>query len=244
MTVVVEVGRERFTLGREAEFTFGRDPSVCTVALGVEPLDRGISRLAGSISHDRGIWWITNRSSSRSLHVIDVETGLGVPLPVARDNWPAARHIIDRQALTVLVRGEVLTHALSVSASANELPVAYQLPQLHDPVRTSSLLPHPTDKQREALVSMVEGYLQPFPRYKPEPRTYEEAASRLGLPASTVRRRIESIRASLVEGGVAGLDSGDARRNLAEWILSNRVITSGDFEWFRNHLYERDRSKE
>ena len=62
----------------------------------------------------------------------------------------------------------------------------------------------------------------------PEPRTYEEAAQRLGLPATTVRKRIEGIRHVLVEAGVPGLEGGDARRNLSEWLLSNRLITADD----------------
>ena len=217
-----------FHLEPEVAFTFGRDPTICTVCLGADPIDQGISRLAGSITCDNGVWWIVNRSSSRSLHVVDGETGIGVPLPVARDNWPSPRHAVDRPRLTILVPGEVLTHALSVRVAGDGLPPAETVPAPGDVVRTRNLLPHLTDKQRQALVAMVEGYLLRFPRYQPEPRTYEEAAARIGLPSSTVRKRIENVRRLLVEGGVPGLEGGDARRNLAEWLLSHRLITEQD----------------
>jgi len=230
VTVVVEVGGDRFDLLPGSAFTFGRDRGICTLGLGNDPLDRGISRLAGSIIHENSVWWIVNRSTTRSLHVVDVETGIAVPLPVARENWPAARHAIDRPRMTVLVTGEVLTHALSVLASGDALPAADALPTPIDPVRTKHLLPHLTAKQREGLVAMVEGYLVRFPQYHPEPRTYEEAARRLGLPPTTVRKRIENIRHLLVEAGVPGLEGGDARRNLSEWLLSNRLITADDLD--------------
>jgi hypothetical protein len=233
LTVVVEVGGERFELEPGIPFTFGRDAEVCTVGLGVSPLDLGISRVAGSISHERGLWWITNRSSTRSLHVIDIETGIATPLPVARDNWPTPVHPVGGAALTVLVAGEIQGHAISVQASPDDLPVVDSLPEAVDPLRTRDLLPPLTDKQREALVAMVEGYLLPFPHYRPEPRTYEEAARRLGLPASTVRKRIENVRGRLIESGVGGLEAADARRNLAEWMLANRIVTAADHAWLR-----------
>lgn len=225
MTVVVEVAGGRFELQPGEAFTFGRDRTICTVCLGGDPLDQGISRLAGSISHENGLWWILNRSTTRSLHVVDVETGIAIPLPVARESWPPSRHPVDRPNVTVLVTGEVLTHAISVSLSGDAVPTAAELPAPLDPISTKRLLPHLTGKQTEALVAMVEGYLVRFPHYRPEPRTYEEAADRLGLPPTTVRKRIESIRRALVEAGVPGLEGGDARRNLAEWLLSNRLIT-------------------
>ena len=241
MNVVVEVAGARFDLDPDVPFTFGRDRAVCTVCLGLDPLDAGISRLAGSIAYDNGLWWITNRSSTRSLHVVDLDTGIAVPLPVVRDNWPAPRHPVDRRRLAVLVVGEVLTHAISVTASGEGLPLPEEIPELVDPIRTRNLLPRLTDKRREALVAMVEGYLVPFPHYRPEPRTYEEAASRLGLPQTTVRKRIENVRLLLVEAGVPGLEGGDARRNLAEWLLVNRLITADDLDWLVSRQAESHR---
>lgn len=181
MSVVVEVAGARFELQAGIPFTFGRDRNICTVCLGDDPLDRGISRLAGSITWENGWCWITNLSRSRSLHVVDGETRLAVPLPVARENWPPARIPVDRPDLGILVVGEVLTHLIRLTISGDDFPAALDVPQVVDRVGTRELLPALTDKQREALVAMAEGYLLPHPRYHPEPRTYREAADRLGL---------------------------------------------------------------
>lgn len=238
MTLVVEVAGVGYELQPGVPFTFGRDGGVCTVCLGDDPLDRGISRLAGSISHDNAWWWIINRSSTRSLHVVDVETGLADPLPVARENWPPARLPVSRPRLDILVVGEILTHVLALTVSGEDLPLPGDVPHVVDPIGTREVLPALTDKRREALVAMVEGYLLPFPHYRPEPRTYQEAADRLGLERTTVKKRIEHISDHLQSAGVPGLDSGDARRNLAEWLLANRLITRADLDWMNERRRE------
>lgn len=235
--IVVEVAGQRFELDGSQQFTFGRDFGACDVALGTDPLDPGISRWAGSLDYDQGVWWITNRSSTRTLHVVDVETGIGVPLPVVRQNWPPARHAVDRERMTILVEGAIRTHALAVTAP----PQPTTTPERRafvDAIPTQNLLPALSDKQREALVALVEPYLWRFPRYRPEPKTYDGAAQRLGVPASTVRRRVEGLRTALMNRGVGGLDTGDARRNLAEWLLSNRIISRADLEWLERRLAE------
>ena len=244
MTIIVEVGGERLELDGTSPFTFGRDPSFCDMALGVDPFDQSISRWAGSLDHERGLWWITNRSATRTLHVVDVDTGIGIPLPVALDNWPPARHLIERERTTILVVGAIKTHAIAVTAPPRPA-TGDQRPQFIDLVPTQNLLPRLTDKQREALVALVEPYLRPFPIYRPEPRTYDQASRRLGLPSSAaVRRRIEDLRPALMDRGVAGLDTGDARRNLSEWILSNRIVTPEDVDWLDRRLRDGDVSED
>ena len=71
----------------------------------------------------------------------------------------------------------------------------------------------------------------PFPRYNPRPLTYSEIADMVGLPRSTVTKRIEAVRTQLKEHGVPGLEDDDARRPLAEWLLSMRLIVPADLEW-------------
>ena len=56
MTVIAEVGGQRYELDRTSQFTFGRDPGFCQAALGTDPLDLGISRWAGSVDHEDGLW--------------------------------------------------------------------------------------------------------------------------------------------------------------------------------------------
>ena len=48
--------------------TFGRS-ALCTICL--DGTDRGISRLAGSVRHESGTWWLSNCSTKRVLTVVD-----------------------------------------------------------------------------------------------------------------------------------------------------------------------------
>ena len=236
MSVRVQFAGKVFELEPSAPFTFGRDANACTVCLDAN--DVGISRVAGSISHTNGMWWVSNRSENRELQVID-ETGLSTTLPPARRGAPGGRHAVDRPQLTVLVTGEVLTHALAVMATPNEIPVAPEPPKVLDRTPTHTVSLRLTDKQREALVALVEGYLLPFPRYDPQPRTYADAALRLGLRRSVVAKRIEKVRLTLVQAGVPRLEGeDDARRHLAEWVLSTRVITRADLDWLKRRRGE------
>jgi hypothetical protein len=225
----VTVEERRFGLAPGEVLTFGRDRG-CTVCL--DPSDQGISRIAGSVEHDQGVWWIVNRSAKRTLHVLD-ETKLGMPLPVARSGWPPSRRAVDRPELTVLVAGDVWTHAIQVSApEASAAPGAGPLAGPTDPVSTVSQLPALTDNRREALVALARGYLRPYPHYDPRPLTYQAAADLLGLRRPQVVKRVEHVRLQLVEAGVLGLDDeGDARRALCEWLLAMRLITPADLAW-------------
>ena len=88
-----------------------------------------------------------------------------------------------------------------------------------------------TDARKEVLVALVSGYLHPFPRYDPRPLTYQEIADMVLIERSTVVKRIEAVRNQLREGGLPGLEDGDARRPLAEWLLSMRLLVPSDLQW-------------
>ena len=75
-------------------FTFGRGEE-CDAVL--DPDDVGISRLAGSVDRDDGVWWLVNRSASRALTVID-ELGL-------RSVLPPGRRVALEAPVTVVVEG-------------------------------------------------------------------------------------------------------------------------------------------
>lgn len=230
----IRVGDRVFELDPGQAFMFGRDDA-CTVCL--DPVDTGISRVAGSISQDEGTWWIVNRSAKRTLHVID-GTGISVPIPVALPGGPPSRRAVDRQPLTVLVAGDIWTHAIEVATLGK--PAAQTMADPTSPIPTVTHLPTITENQREALVALVSGYLQPFPRYDPHPLNYKAAGHLLGVGETVVRKRIESVRTSLVAAGAPGLDGkDDARRSLAEWTLAMRLVTAEDLAWLEKRLAER-----
>lgn len=223
-----EDGEVRATISRAGErhevsagevITFGRS-SVCTISL--DPHDRGISRIAGSLENDSGSWWLRNRSTSRAFVTVD-DRGIRGVVP------PGRRIAVDGR-LTVVVEGSVGRHALEVWTGPGEEPGR---------VREESLPPgeHPTaaggevlvnSLDRLALVALFSGYLQPFPRYDPHPRSYAAAAAALGWPRSTLVKRIEHLRARLTRAGIPNLVGDDALDHLAEWSLISGVLSRDD----------------
>ena len=75
--VLITHRQQRWDLAAGQVFTFGRAES-CTLCL--DPADLGISRLAGSIEADAGVWWILNRSGARTVTAVDE---LGIPTLIA-----------------------------------------------------------------------------------------------------------------------------------------------------------------
>ncbi len=226
MTVLLVNAKDRdFRLVPDEIFTFGRAGS-CSCVL--DPLDRGISRVAGAIVWETGGWWVVNRSTKRALHVVD-GLGLSVPLPVARSGWPASKRAVDPGGLRVLVAGDVWTHELRLIYA--DPPLASTSSPLQTGMSTSGQTPALTPARRVVLVGLVSGYLKPFPHYDPRPRTYGEIAEMTGLPRSTVVKRIEAFRDQLRQSGVPGLEHADARRPLSEWVLAARLITPSDLHW-------------
>ena len=214
--VVVHGGRPRALTALEV-LTFGRSTS-CTVCL--DPHDRGISRLAGSIEHDAGTWWACNRSAVRAFTIVDDLGIRGVVAP--------GRRIAITGPVTVVVEGSLRRHALEVSTDHNPRPV---------PPRADNDDPLPTAAAGEvaishldhmALLALFAGYLEVFPHYRPHPRTYAEAASVLGWPRSTLVKRIEYLRTRLTNAGVPNLLGENALGYLAEWALTTGVLRRSD----------------
>jgi hypothetical protein len=102
----VTIGDRTYRVREGERFTFGRSDE-CTVRL--DPEDRGISRLAGSIERDGGTWWLLNRSSLRPLGVVDelgVRSALG----------PGRRQPLDAP-LRVVVDGSASSHTLLIQVA-------------------------------------------------------------------------------------------------------------------------------
>jgi hypothetical protein len=204
-------------------FVFGRGTDCDLV---VHPNDRSISRQAGSLEWTGRNWIVSNRSRTRPIYRVE-RSGLRAPIGVGE--FHALRPGTTRVAIT----GEALTIELTIvvegePADAMEpddaTPARGAVPAPHEATR----LPDITRNERLALLAMLEGYLLDHPRYDPQPRTYADAAARLGLPAATVRKRIERLRVKLVECGVVELERADARFTLAEFALSTRLVSRAD----------------
>lgn len=204
-------------------FTFGRDEE-CTVRFA--PDDLGLSRLAGEVAHHDGHWWLRNRSRSRPLEVVD---DLGFRTVVA----PGRRLVLEGES-TVVLTGTVRRHALVVripdAAGDRGTGTAGAAPGSDLVATAVGAGVMVNDADREALAALFEGYLRPFPRHDPNPRTYAEAASRLDWPRTTLVKRIEYLRNRLTAAGVPGLHGDNALRGLAEYVISTAVLTRDDLE--------------
>jgi hypothetical protein len=223
--LLVSARDREFTLRPGDPFTFGRADS-CTCCL--DPVDRGISRIAGALVFEHGTWWVANRSETRALHIVD-SLGLSVPLPISRTGWPPSKRAVEPGGIRILVTGGVWTHELRCALADPHLQSSVVRPV--DIETTATQTPSLTDARKEVLVALVSGYLKPFPRYDPRPLSYAEIADMVDLPRSTVIKRIEAVRGQLRDSGVPGLEEADARRPLAEWLLSMRLIVPADLVW-------------
>ncbi|PZS13262.1 MAG: hypothetical protein DLM57_17120 [Pseudonocardiales bacterium] len=221
--VHVECGELSRTLAPGETFTFGRAPS-CSLCLDAD--DVAISRLAGRIEHDGHGWWVVNASTSRQLATVD-EFGL-------RSVLPPGRRIAVEGTARVLVEGAEITHQLTVTAAQDVSAGAAAKPRIPEGLPTSmgeSVMINPAD--RAALIALFAGYLEEGNRYDPYPKSYAAAAARLGLPRTTLVKRIEYLRARLTAAGVPNLTGPNALANLAEYALTTGVISRSDLALLR-----------
>ncbi len=201
----------------DAPFTFGRSPD-CSLQLTVS--DRSIPRVAGRISWSGQTWELKNVSTSRPLYIVD-NVGLKRTLPVG--DVAAIRPGRTR----VLVVG-AQTHEISVAIDeVADTEHSIAVPTASD-ASEETTMPPITRNERIALVALAEGYLLPYPRYDPAPRTYGAAAERLGVPEATVRKRVENVRNKLIASGVFQIEASDARAGLVEFVLATQLVRSAD----------------
>ncbi len=221
--VVVHDGVET-PLDPSQALTFGRAVT-CRVRL--DPDDRGISRLAGSIEHESGTWWVCNRSAVRTLTVVD---DLGIRSVVA-----PGRRIHIAGPVTVVVEGSTRRHALEVWTGG--APVLDAPPADDGQLGSTSTAAEVviSELDRVALVAVFAGYLESFPRYDPHPRSYADAAARLGWSRTALMKRVEYIRIRLTRAGVPNLIGDTALPHLAEWALTTRVLTRDDLDLLADH---------
>ena len=135
---------------------------------------------------------------------------------------PPGRRAALTGSLTVIVEGQVRRHALNVEAGLPQPPLA-PIATLADsrPTVTAGQVMI-GDADRQAMVALFAGYLEPFPRYDPHPKSYADAAARLDWPRTTLVKRIEHLRTRLTNAGVPNLFGGNALDALAEWALTSR----------------------
>ncbi len=217
-TAVVVIAEEEFLLSMEGPFVFGRSDGEGVV--GLDPNDMGISSQAGSVESERGFWWVVNRSRKRPL-LLDI--GGGGALQRLESGH---RHAVNCPHLSVLVPGVIYTHRLEVIVPAEQLANFH-----HDRPPTGTITGeiHLTENERNAVVALLAGYLEDFPRRNPRPRSYQEAADALGPPwtKTTVRKQIERLKDRLA-AHEHYFEGPQANYDLADHLVGQGVVTAAD----------------
>ncbi|WP_170199964.1 FHA domain-containing protein [Saccharothrix variisporea] len=214
--MVARVGSSVYEVSPDEEFVFGRSSS-CTVCL--DPADVAISRHAGALSCENGAWFVVNRSASRNLVVVDdshLRSVLG----------PGKRHLLQGPTRVLVQGSEPKPHVIEIEAPEGEPAI------LRDSstglATVTGVGVALTFEEKLALVALFAGYLQKGELYDPYPRTYEAAAKRLGWPRSTLLKKIEYLRTRLTRAGVPGMSGNNALLNLAEHVLTLRLVVEDD----------------
>jgi hypothetical protein len=219
--LTVGLGDRHFEVAEGEELTFGRSHQA-TVRL--DSSDLGISRVAGSLKAESGVWWLVNRSTVRPLEIVD-DVGIRTVLP-------PERRVAVVAPITVIVEGATRRHALTVDMpehlvegfGRNSAPV---VTAEGNPTRAAAEVSM-TSADKLALVALFSGYLENFPRYDPHPKSYAEAAARLDWPRTTLVKRVEYLRTRLTNAGVPNLLGDNALQHLAEWALATGLISRAD----------------
>lgn len=212
-TLVAMAARREYRLTPGESLTFGR-ASRCTIRL--DPGDGGISRLAGEIEFVAQVWFVSNRSRSRQLSVVD-QLGLRrVLAPGQRDPIEGRTRVIvdgSRGSHELVLKGP--EHAVEPAQMATGIPTI----EGRDLVKPA---------ERRDLVALFAGYLLEGDRYDPVPSSYATAATLLRCQAKTLRKRIEYLRTRLTKAGVPNLHGRNAQTALAEYALTTGLITVKD----------------
>jgi hypothetical protein len=211
----VRIGSREFVASPGQPVLFGRADDDGIV--GLEAADMGISAFAGSVEWD-GFWFIVNNSRKCKL-LLDQGDG-AQPLDCGH------RHAITVERLVVQVRGAIRMHEIVVTVLPEELArVSLNRPTSGTIVGGIIL----TDSERDAAVALFEGYLLPGSKHQAWPRSYAEAARRLGPPRTkdSVRRQIERLRQRLAGNGYY-FEGPRANYELADHLIGSRVISRED----------------
>jgi hypothetical protein len=221
-TASVLIAGEEFVVAPETPFVFGRADADGVV--GLDSQDMGISAVAGSIEFRWRVWWLVNQSTKRFLR-IEYPAG-----PAHVDLGPGHRQAITTDRLNVLVPGAIYTHVLEIVVPAS---YAAGLRGSSGRLTTGTLSGSDigfSERERDALTALFSGYLEPFPRRREHPNTYEEAARLLGADWSgdKVRKAAERVKTRFASKQSLYFEGPQANYDLAAHLVSTGVVTGED----------------
>jgi hypothetical protein len=229
LIVMCESGTWRLWPGQV--LAFGRGVG-CTVRL--PSADRGVSRSAGSLAFEDGVWWLRNDSSSSVLY-LSGDRGFRVDLP------PGMRTPVQQWHAKIRLQGVLASYTLRLRLPdlddvpaqdpghnhARQVRVPADLTGEHL-VTSTRRRPPLSDSDRLVLAARFEHYLNWRHVGAPAPRSAAETAERIGGQAHAVAKRCENIRDRYSRLGVPGLRGPRALEELAMLLISTGELTADD----------------
>jgi hypothetical protein len=212
----VRVGDRTYTVVAGEAFTFGRSRE-CTVCLGGD--DAAVSRRAGVVTSDNGIWFVVNTSTRNGFDLVD-DQGLRNPV------GPGKRHVLQGSVRVHVPGSGPRPHVVEIDADEFDPAELRESPTGEPTVNGDDVVL--THEERLALIALFAGYLRKGEFHDPYPRTYDAAAKRLDWPRTTLLRKVEYLRTRLTKAGVPNLNGPHALIKLAEFVLWNKLITEKD----------------
>jgi hypothetical protein len=213
----VTIAERVYTLDPATPFVFGR--SDVEGVVGLDPDDTGISRRAGQLAFRNG-WLLVNESMSRPLMV-------EFPRVVRRRPVAPGEDLHLSGPALVLVPGANLTHALEVTIPPEPSSLTHApRPAAQRPTNMDLI----TQDDHLALIALGEGYLRRWPRHDPKPCSYEDAAARLGVSTTSLRRRIDRLREHTANRGNFVAAGPHALRELVEYYIDTGWLGVDDVQ--------------
>jgi hypothetical protein len=194
--------------------------------------DRDISRNAGSIHHNNGLWVLCNDSTSRPFDVIVRNVANPLP-PRTSPDQPAPRWAISPPGLEIRVCGATGRFILGVRV-ANPWPQAVDSPKPSDP--TTEPLRELTDRDRLLLTAKFLALPDPGEAVgNLEAAEYATAAAPQAEPvtAKAVEDCVGRARTKLLALGVPGISGRDNINQLGRQLLAYSLLRQEDRKLLR-----------
>lgn len=210
----VVIATARYRLDPAAPLVFGRTTAAGVV--GLDPGDRGISAVAGSVGFHDG-WVISNLSRRRPLFV-------EYPNVVRHHQVAPGDQLRLSGPGTLLVAGAIYTHPISVKVPAPPEAAGVQVTTPDERTVSYTL----TDDEHLAIVAVAVGYLRRWPRHDPHPLAYVDAASLIGVTPTALRRRLDHLRESLRTEIDLETSGPHALRSLIDYCIDCGLLAVAD----------------
>jgi len=199
---------------------FGRSSRV-EVAVGRDPEDRLVSRVAGYVDHRDARVRIANTSTSGKLLRIVPPVGAPVSLP------PATLWSAPVGSSVVEMAGRIQTWIVEVAVAATAVT---RPPSRLTGEPATDLVAELTDDERAALAAVCAPLLR-VPAQS-QPNGYQEAAALVpDMSAKAIERRLDKLSERLLEKGTPGLAEGRWRLgSLAQLAVHHGLVVPADLD--------------